>query len=54
VLMFIGTKMLVSVRYQIPTWIALLVIALVLAVSIFVSILFPKEGKEASSATPQA
>lgn len=54
VLMFIGTKMLVSVRYQIPTWIALMVIAAVLAISILASVLFPKKEKETSSATPQA
>jgi len=54
VLMFIGTKMLVSMRYQIPTWIALLVIAVVLAVSILASIMFPKKETETSSATPRA
>jgi tellurite resistance protein TerC len=43
VLMFIGAKMLVAVKYQIPTWAALLVIAVVLSVSILVSVLKPKE-----------
>jgi tellurite resistance protein TerC len=42
VLMFIGAKMLVAVRYQIPTWIALVVIAVVLGLSIVVSVLKPK------------
>lgn len=38
VLMFIGAKMLLSARYQIPTWIALLVIAVVLGLSVAASI----------------
>jgi tellurite resistance protein TerC len=43
VLMFIGAKMLISAKYQLPTWVALLVIAVVLAVSVLASVLFPKE-----------
>ncbi|PYP86524.1 MAG: tellurium resistance protein TerC [Candidatus Angelobacter sp. Gp1-AA117] len=47
VLMFIGAKMIAGVRYHIPTWIALLVIAVVLAISVLASVMFPK--KEASN-----
>jgi tellurite resistance protein TerC len=43
VLMFIGAKMLISFKYQIPTWAALLVIAVVLAVSVVASKLFPQK-----------
>lgn len=43
VLMFIGVKMLIAVKYQIPTWIALLVIAGVLGLSILISVLKPRE-----------
>lgn len=53
VLMFIGAKMLLSAKYQIPTWAALVTIAVVLAISVLASVLFPKEEDEASSATPQ-
>jgi tellurite resistance protein TerC len=48
VLMFIGVKMLISVKYQIPTWIALVVIAVVLACSVLASLLFPTEKTEAA------
>ncbi len=48
VLMFIGVKMLISMKYQIPTWIALVVIAVVLACSVLASVLFPKENAEAA------
>ncbi len=48
VLMFIGAKMLISARYQIPTWVALAVIAVVLACSVLASVLFPKEKAEAA------
>jgi tellurite resistance protein TerC len=48
VLMFIGAKMLISMKYQIPTWVALAVIAVVLAVSVLASVLFPKEEAESS------
>jgi tellurite resistance protein TerC len=44
VLMFVGAKMLLSWKYQIPTWVALLVIAVVLGVSILISVLKPKES----------
>ena len=55
VLIFIGAKMLVGFRYQIPTWVALVVIAGVLGASILASVLFPKkeEKRAASSAGPQ-
>jgi tellurite resistance protein TerC len=43
VLMFIGAKMLVAIRYELPTWIVLIVIALVLAASVAASIIFPKK-----------
>lgn len=43
VLMFIGAKMLLSAKYQIPTWAALVVVAGVLALSVLASILFPKK-----------
>src|SRR5215510_441010 len=42
VLMFIGAKMLISAKYQIPTWVALLVIAATLGASIAASVLKPK------------
>jgi len=44
VLMFIGAKMLLSAKYQIPTWIALAVIAGLLAMSVLASVLFPKKN----------
>jgi tellurite resistance protein TerC len=43
VLMFIGVKMLVAIRYNIPTWVALIVIAGVLGSSVLASVLFPKK-----------
>lgn len=45
ILMFIGAKMLVSARYQIPIWAALSVIAGVLALSVVASVVFPKKEK---------
>ena len=42
VLVFIGVKMLASMKYDLPTWITLVVIAAVLAVSVLASLLFPK------------
>lgn len=53
VLMFIGAKMLVAMKYQIPTWVALVVIAGVLALSVLASVLFP-EKKNANSEEPPA
>jgi tellurite resistance protein TerC len=44
VLMFIGAKMLLAVKYQIPTWAALAVIAGVLGLSVLASVLFPKKN----------
>src|SRR5437016_1387142 len=38
VLMFIGVKMLAEMKYHIPTWIALLVIAVVLTVAVLASV----------------
>jgi tellurite resistance protein TerC len=43
VLMFIGAKMLVPERYHVPTWVALAVVAGVLALSVLASLLFPKK-----------
>ncbi len=43
VLMFIGMKMLISIKYNIPTWVALTVIAGVLGLSVLASVLFPKK-----------
>jgi tellurite resistance protein TerC len=44
VLMFIGAKMLVSFRYNVPTWITLVVIAGVLAISVIASVLAAKKS----------
>jgi tellurite resistance protein TerC len=52
VLIFIGVKMLLPDRYQVPTWMALLVIALTLAASVLASVMFPKK-EEASSDEPR-
>lgn len=43
VLIFIGVKMLLPERYHVPTWIALVVIAGVLAISVAASLLFPRK-----------
>jgi tellurite resistance protein TerC len=47
VLMFIGAKMLLPERFQLPTWVALAVIAGVLTTSVVLSVIYPKP--EASS-----
>ena len=47
VLMFIGAKMLLSARYQIPTWVALLVIAVVLGLSVVASVLKRAKSSQA-------
>jgi tellurite resistance protein TerC len=47
VLMFFGGKMLASFRYHIPTWVALLVIAGVLALTVLASVVFPKKENPA-------
>jgi tellurite resistance protein TerC len=47
VLVFIGAKMLVSSRFEMPTWAALAVIAVVLGLSVLASVLFP--SKEATT-----
>lgn len=49
VLMFIGAKMLISFRYHLPTWVALLVIATALAISVLASLVFPEKEEEAAS-----
>jgi tellurite resistance protein TerC len=45
VLIFIGAKMLLPERYHVPTWVALAVVAGVLALSVLASVLFPKKEK---------
>jgi tellurite resistance protein TerC len=52
VLVFIGVKMLAAMKYDLPTWVTLVVIAVVLGLSILASVLFPK--KETSAATGPA
>ena len=52
ILMFIGAKMLASAKYELPTWMALAVIAGVLALSVIASVMFPKEEKPSSAAPP--
>ncbi|MGH9638005.1 MAG: TerC family protein, partial [Candidatus Angelobacter sp.] len=52
VLMFIGAKMLISAKYELPTWAALAVIAGVLGISVLASVLFPKEAKTSSAGPP--
>ncbi len=46
VLMFIGAKMLVSFRYHLPTWVALLVITAALGISVLASLVFPEKEEE--------
>jgi tellurite resistance protein TerC len=53
VLIFIGAKMLLPERYHVPTWVALVVIAGVLAIAVAASLLFPKKS-ELNSEEPQA
>ena len=42
VLIFIGAKMLLPEKFQIPTWVALAVIAGVLTTSVVLSVVYPK------------
>jgi len=44
VLIFIGTKMLLSMKFELPTWVSLLVIAAALGASVLASLLFPKKA----------
>ncbi len=48
VLMFIGAKMLLPEKYQLPTWVALAVVAGVLGASVLLSVLFPREDGPSS------
>lgn len=48
VLMFIGAKMLIESKYELPTWLMLVIIAIVLAASVAASILFPEKKSEGS------
>jgi tellurite resistance protein TerC len=50
VLMFVGAKMLVSHYYDIPTHIALAVVAGVLAISIVLSMMFPRKDATSNQA----
>lgn len=43
VLMFIGAKMLISFKYNIPTWIVLVVIAGLLGIAVAASVMAPKK-----------
>lgn len=45
ILIFIGLKMLLSFRYEIHTWVTLVVIAVVLGISVLASVLFPRKKK---------
>jgi tellurite resistance protein TerC len=45
VLIFIGAKMLLAIKYELPTWVVLVVIAIVLASSVLASVLFPEKEK---------
>lgn len=45
ILIFIGLKMLLSFRYELHTWITLVVIAVVLGISVLASVLFPRNKK---------
>jgi tellurite resistance protein TerC len=47
VLVFVGVKMLLSTTIEIPSWVSLLVIALILGASVGASILFPSRKKVA-------
>ena len=47
ILIFIGAKMLLAFKFQIPTWVTLVLIAVVLAVSVLASVMFPKAEKKA-------
>jgi len=49
VLIFIGAKMVLSVKYVIPTWATLVVIATVLASSVVASVVWPKKERIAIS-----
>ncbi|HJX83777.1 MAG TPA: TerC family protein [Candidatus Angelobacter sp.] len=46
VLIFIGAKMLLAFKYQIPTWVTLVAIAAVLTLSVLASLMFPKAAKK--------
>jgi len=45
VLIFIGAKMLLSMKFNVPTWMSLVVIAATLCASVLASVLFPKKGE---------
>lgn len=47
ILMFVGVKMLLSFRYEIPTWVTLVSIAAVLVTAVLASVLFPRRESEA-------
>jgi tellurite resistance protein TerC len=47
VLVFVGVKMLLSTTIDIPSWVSLVVIALILGASVGASVLFPSRKKVA-------
>src|SRR5215470_797963 len=49
VLVFIGVKMLASMKYDMPTWVTLFVIGVTLSLSILASLLFPKKEPKAAT-----
>jgi tellurite resistance protein TerC len=51
VLVFVGAKMLLTDVYKVPIGLSLVVIAVVLAVSVVASLLFPKPGADTAKAT---
>ncbi|HYJ34279.1 MAG TPA: TerC family protein [Candidatus Binatia bacterium] len=53
ILVFVGLKMLLSSVYPIPTLASLAVVALLLAVSVVASFLWPAKTKPAASASPE-
>lgn len=49
VLIFVGVKMLVAIKFTIPTWITLVVVAVVLAASVIASVLRPQKSSPEAS-----
>ena len=49
ILVFVGVKMLIADIYHLPIALSLGVIALVLAISVFASLLFPAPGRDGIS-----
>ena len=53
ILVFVGIKMLVSDWIHLPVWIALIVIAVILTVTIVASVLFPKNERKQETPAPR-